>query len=100
MNTELLEKLAEILQQSGTAIISEYARWYVVQSFSWICLGIVICFLTVKSKFEIEDQKAWTYIIKTTALFVGMMFIVSNIGDLFAPQGIAIHRLISDLTPA
>jgi len=91
--TDVIVKLAEILGKSGDVIVSEYARWYLCSSFAYIMLGIA-CIIYTKKTLIGEDIHP---ILKVLGYAVGAIFIAVNIGDLFAPNGIAIHRLILDI---
>ena len=94
--TEMIEKLASIIGQSGATIVQEYARWYVWTSVSWILFGAGLMFISMKWE-QPESWEVSPVIVRLVLVFLGGLFIAANIGDLLAPQGIAIHRLILDI---
>lgn len=93
---ELLDRLTTTIGQSSSVIVTEYTKYMVANSLSYISFGILICFLAKKYKLkDLEDEIA--IIIRGTIFFIGLLFIFLNIADLFSPNAAAIHQLIKDI---
>jgi hypothetical protein len=94
--TEAIETLAKILGESGTTIVGEYAWWFIWSSLSFIGLGAAILVVAIKWK-QPDDWDFNPILLQLFVGFIGLLFIACNVGDLLAPNGIAIHQLIQDV---
>lgn len=95
---ETINRVAEILGSSGSAVVSEYTVWFAVASIIWIAVGIFLCGIALRWKpsehvFEVPVALG----IKAAMFFVGLLFIGCNVPDLAAPKAIAIHQLVKDV---
>jgi hypothetical protein len=97
--TEIINRVAEILGQSGQYAVQEYAVWHIVYAIGLIAIGL---FLIYKGN-KFVAPKGWdeqiTPIIKGIMIFFGALFVVANLPDLFSPQAMAIHQLLNDIKP-
>lgn len=96
VSIEAIEKLATIIGESGASIVTEYTQWYIWASVSWMLFGTGLLLFVEKWE-QPEDWDLPPIIIKFVIGFLGALIIAANLGDLLAPQGIAIHRLILDI---
>lgn len=96
---ETLNRLAEIVGQSSTEIVSQYMIWYIANSAAWIIFGLVI--MTVSWRWTLPDKSCDRFIgpivCKFVGVAVGALFVVANISDLIAPKAVAINRLIQSI---
>ena len=105
-----VKELSGAIGVASSEIIPHYARWCVFASIGYMMFGLCLCAGSilgfrvmaryVKSNVEDYDQQGWRVwagIILTAGLFIGGLIFFCQIGDLFAPQGMAIHRLIQDI---
>lgn len=103
MDEQVINRIAEILGQSGDAAVSEYVRWHVTQAVLWIVVaatGAVVALRwkipPTKSEYDTPPRGAWV------ALKVGVVCVMVLIGgchvpDLVAPRAISIHQLLHDI---
>lgn len=97
MEQEIINNLAEIFGNSGRYAINEYAKWYISSSIVWISIGLILIGSCFKVKYP-EDWDVHPLVIKMICFFIGLMFIGCNVPDLIAPEAMAIHRIILDIT--
>ena len=94
---QAIEKLAQIIGQSGNSIVHEYAYWFIWASIAWIGFGISMIVAACKLPSPEDWNSGSVRIARLFFAFMGAFIITANFGDLFAPQGIAIHQLIRDV---
>ena len=87
----VIEKLAAAVGKTGGEIVHYYVTWYIVASIVWGLFGAMIIFLGTRIKGNENELIRWILFI------IGLLFFCSNLIDLLAPQGIAIHQIIKDL---
>jgi len=97
----VINRLADIVGKSSEYIINEYTIWYLASAIGYILFGIIIIFLSIrfcKIPEEYDEDCEWVFpLIKWIVIGAGCIFIVCNIGDLFSPTAVGIHRLILDI---
>lgn len=100
----LLTALAKSLGVTVETVISYYVEWCITASIVYILFGIVLILLSIYfPKFRTEDNDSYTNFkalelsFRGFGIFIGSLFVVINLPYLISPQGIAIHRLISDI---
>ena len=98
----LIRDLAKGLGITASDVIAYYAKWYIVSSIGWMIFGVIICFLTkfFSKKMLVFDEylEVEALIVLIAGLMLGAFTFFIQIGDLLAPQGIAIHQIIKDIT--
>ena len=100
----LIEKLATAVGQSGNEIIGYYAKWYTFAGIGWVVFGCLLMFLGRKIKADhpfFEDfcsPDALAALIRWAVIVLGLLFVFCNLADIFAPEGMAVHQIIKDLT--
>ena len=93
---KLISDLSDKLGVATSEIINQYSVWYFTQALFLIVFGIICMLFALKAKDPLwgdVDFKVFRVII----FAIGFFFISFNVPDIFAPDAIAIHRLISDL---
>lgn len=100
----LVQKITDSIGANKDFIIETYTKWYMASSVCYLLLGFFIIFagwfIVPKKNESIEDNDA-EFILplaKWILTTIGLLFIVANLPDLISPEGIAIHRLIRDIT--
>lgn len=94
-----IKEIAGAIGIASSEIIPHYARWYIFASIGYMIFGLCISiggiwwFKTAGK--DIDRPPA--ILILVIALFVGGLFFFVQVGDLLAPQGIAIHQFIGDI---
>ena len=96
MEKEIIEQLASIFGESGNYVLSEYVKWFIASSIVWVLVGIILIYSSVKVNFP-EDWDVHPLVIKMVLFAVGILIIGCNFADIIAPQGIALHQLITDI---
>lgn len=100
MNIELIKEVASSLGTTSEYIVGAYSEWHFVSSVVLILLGLVIMgvgkSVNTQAIAEVYDETAG-YVLKYLIYFVGSLFIVMYIPDLFNSDAIAIHQLIMDI---
>lgn len=93
---EALNKLAEILGTTSETIIDAYTSWFVYSSIAWLLVGVTLVVAGLRWTVP-EDWEAPSVVLKALVVFVGLLFICSNVPDLIEPKAAAIHQLIYDV---
>ena len=100
MNIELIKDLANTLGTTTTQIITSYAEWHFISAICYILLGLFVIqigrIVNIES-FKEECEAMVGYVIKYSLFFIGLMFLVVNVPDLFNAEAISIHQLIKDI---
>lgn len=97
-----VNEIAQSLGMASTEIIPHYARWYFARSVGFMLMGLILVGLGIFFSYKIWDKEddesqLAAIVILAIGVFVGLVFICLNIGDFVSPEGIAYHRLISDI---
>ncbi len=107
MTTEyinLIKTLADTIGETASEVVTHYAFYHFFQAAAFIALGLVIVRfgmkLTYNDDISHDVPRAFQSFFKYGIIFVGLLFVVANFPDLLSPKAIAIHQLISDLTPS
>jgi hypothetical protein len=101
VNEEVINRIAEILGQSGGAIVNEYIVWFVVKAIIWTVIPALCAVLVLRWK----PANAWDLsgpaVLAIKASIVGTMILIGgcHVPDLIAPRAIAINQLLNDVTP-
>lgn len=102
--TEIIQEVSKQLGVASESIVPHYAKWYFVAGISYCLFGLMLMALGVylhakiPSWFDDEDlARGWAIAMLIVFLFIGGLFIAFNVGDVVAPEGIGIHRLIQDI---
>jgi len=97
--TEIINRIAEILGTSGQYAVQEYATWYIAQAIGLIAFGVYLIY----KGYKFVTPEGWgeqlTPIVKGVLIFVGALFVIHQLPDLFSPEAIAIHQLLRDVKP-
>lgn len=100
-SVQIVQQVLSVLDRSGQSAISSYTQWHFAKAISYILLGLVIIVSCVRWNHLDDDGEhkidGFAFYLKIFAIFIGMLFIVANVPDLFSPQAIAIHQLIKDI---
>jgi hypothetical protein len=95
---EVIEKLGAVIGNTGDQVLRHYTWWHICSAAVWLVVGVGIVYGSkfVKSS-DYEPQEA--IVVARWLLFAaGIAFIAVNVIDLMAPEGIAIHQIIKDIT--
>ena len=100
MNSEIVQLLNDLFSTLGIATgaaISAYVWYYIAASLVWIVVaGIAYYFLfRVTSKIKDDEPRILLRSVASAVLFI---IVVYNTSHLVAPEAMAIHRLISDVS--
>lgn len=101
----LIKELTEVFGKNFDFIVGAYSTWYLTSALGWIIFGILIiafAFKIVRTKKgdkepAYDEFPFWIPILKWGIVFIGALFILFNIPDLISPEGIALHRIITDI---
>lgn len=97
-NLKMLQEVINAIGGTGSAIVSEYTVWFIVSAIGWILMGAAMAYLSFKWKIESDDEdEYWKTIVRWVMIFIGALFILCNVPDLFAPEAAAIHQLLRDV---
>lgn len=94
-----IKELSNVLGMASSEIIPHYVRWYIWASLGYMILGLCICIGSIWW-FQTAGRninRSLAIFILAIVLVIGGLIFVSQVGDLLAPQGIAIHRFIKDM---
>jgi hypothetical protein len=101
METETIQKIADIMHAAGAEIIPEYAAYLLVQAAGFAILGVAVIAKALSFRPEtanLDDAEAViAHTLKWAAVFVGALFVIGNIPDLVSPKAAAIHQIIRDV---
>lgn len=98
MEIETVNKLAEVLTSSGTKIVEAYTQWFIVSSIVWMTIGVCVCAGAKFIKFPDRDFFNDCGVgIRIIVFIIAVMMVAVNLVDLIAPEGMAIHQILSDL---
>ena len=98
MDQQTINQIAEILGQSGNAVVNEYVIWHVVSAIGWIVAAVLGIWFTLKWKpGKDNDWFLPGVVIKGIGIFIFAMIVLCNVPDLAAPRAISIHQLLSDI---
>lgn len=105
MQPEQISEIINLLSASGSQAVQHYAIWFIASAIGWILFGLsfwVAAYYAFKSRQKIQqefehDTQLAGYIFAVIFAFLGGLFVVCNVPDLFSPTGIAIHQLIQDM---
>lgn len=103
--TEIIQELSKQLGIASNSIVPHYAKWYFAAGISYCLFGSMLMALGVylHAKIpiwfdsDVELSRVWAIAILFVLVFIGGLFIAFNVGDIVAPEGIGIHRLIKDI---
>jgi len=101
---EVIEKLAEVLGESGSTAVVHYSDWFVVNSLTWIMIGIILIVLSFLIKIPMTgdeyydlDRRTGQAAARVLCWVIGSLMVGCNIPDLFAPEAASVHQLIQDI---
>ena len=100
MNTESLELINSLASQLGivsSKMIGYYADWYFTQAIMLVLLG----FTGIVFSYRCKDPEWCDVDFRIARIIIGIIsffFISFNLPDIFAPEAIAIHAIIGDIT--
>lgn len=97
MNEEAINQIAAILGSSGSAAVTAYVKWFVIEAIAFIAIAIGGIAWVLRWK-----PVDWNYdfgpgVIRVVFVGVCLLVIGCHVADIFAPQAIAIHQLLSDV---
>ncbi len=93
---QVIERVAQILGESGTVIVQHYTEWHLIAACTWVLLGTALIVTAFKLNFDHWD-KTESAVIKAAMVLVGGTALGLNVADIVAPQAIAMHQLIKDI---
>lgn len=112
MQLEYVEQIFNKLGIAFTTAIEYYSMWYIISSLSWLLMSVSVWIIGYKvCKYVHHNIEKWVngydVIIYRNACWISyallsiifMVVATCQFPDLFAPQGKAIHELITDLKP-
>lgn len=102
MDNQELQAVTEIINMlngSGAAALAAYTHWFIWSSVTWIVVGLIMSIAAYKKKI-VEDHRNHDEltVFKWVVFAIGVLFVSMNVPDLIAPQGIAMHQIIKDIT--
>ncbi|MGR3218936.1 MAG: hypothetical protein ACUZ8H_03840 [Candidatus Anammoxibacter sp.] len=103
MNEQTVNLISELSESLGVAtgeLLKYYSEWYFANGILYVLLGVAV-FMGSKRIKPIENSEDFTIgfiaALRYAGMFFGLLFIAANAPDLFAPEGIAAHRIIMDI---
>jgi hypothetical protein len=99
MNEQTINRLAEILGSTGEAIIAQYTTWHLVAALLYILTGLALLYCAWKPAFGKTWEEGVLPAVRVVMLIAGVLFVVCNLPDIFAPKAVAIHQLLQDIAP-
>lgn len=109
----IVNRIAEILGQSGGKIATEFTHLVFAQAIAWLLVAIAaLVFLTqwhvasvALNEHGHADDMVWlTFYVSTAVKWIGVMWAIAMIAyclpELYAPRAVAISRLLGSLSGA
>lgn len=106
---EVIDSIKGIATESATVAIEQYSAWYFTNAVTWLVFGVML--VVVASIFikrantywaqerilGIQGGDAFPMVVLLMVMLLGVIFIFSNVANLFGSEAYAIHQLLNDL---
>lgn len=98
MSSDAVTKFFESLQYPAAQAVEQYSIWFYSDAIVWMLAGVIMMG-AVKFIPDWVDSGGIRFglIVKIVVSAIGFLVFFSHCADFFAPEGMAIHQLISDI---
>jgi len=93
----IIDQLGKIISQNTSQIVTYYTKWHVLSAYAWAFFGGFIMAASFKAPTPESFEENVAIVLRSAVFIAGLIFVVGNSANIFAPEAYAIHQLILDI---